>query len=96
MSDETKIDCLPTIEQIIKMQEMHQRSGFKMSNDWNKDQKPEFYMGMFCMMRVVLSATKSIQNNEADLNRLESECILRLGELSTIIMDKYDLSFLKQ
>lgn len=94
--DQSKLDCLPTIEHVIKAADLYNNGRkFAIPDHWNKDQKPDFYLGMFAAMRVFQSGVIRVRAGEGDLDRLEFECFCRLGEIATIIMDKYDLSTFK-
>lgn len=97
--DESKLDCLPTIEHVIKAAELHgQHVRVNLKRDWNQDQKPDFYLGMFAAMRIFQSGVVALQKDWATtdsekerLDHLSMECFMRLGEIATIIMDKYEL-----
>jgi hypothetical protein len=94
--DQTKLDCLPNIEHVIKAADMFTSSGMKMNDHWNKDQKADFYLGMFAAMRIFHSGVVMLKKSEWEtLDDLERECYYRLGEIANIIMDKYDLKGFK-
>lgn len=97
------MDCLPNIEHVIKMADSFSKT-MKMDHaSWNKDQKPDFYLGMFAAMRIFQSSVLRLQKDWATtesekerLDHLSMECAGRCGEIAMIIMDKYQLDFLKQ
>lgn len=98
----TKLDMLPNIEHVIVAAEQHNNAlGQPNLKDWNRDQKPDFYLGMFSGHRVFQSAVITLIESatsaeEKDrLEWLQTECMLRLGEIANIIMDKYDLKGFK-
>lgn len=94
--DQTKLDCLPNIEHVIKMADLYNKADIKSDPfHWNRDQKPDFYLGMFAAMRIFQSGIVQVQKTGATLEQLEMECFGRLGEIATIILDKYDLSTFK-
>ncbi len=99
MSDHTKLDLPPNIEHVIRMCDMFNESKVKtepIPTHWNCDQKAEFYLGMFSAMRVFQSAVAHMEKHpEFTLDQLNLECMLRLGEISSIILDKYDLKGFK-
>lgn len=89
-----KLDSPPSIDNVIKMSEIFKKSGVKtdLKPYWNLDQKADFYLGMFAAMRVFQSAIVNLERDpNKDLGDLNHECALRLGEISNIIIDKYQL-----
>lgn len=94
--DETKIDCLPAIEHVIAISEMYGDRVF--SKNFNKDQKPDFYLGMIAASRMFVSYLKHYEQHRHEgetLENLEIRCHMLNSDVAKIIMDKYDLNGFK-
>lgn len=94
--DETKIDCLPTIEHVIAISEMYGDRVF--SRDFNKDQKPDFYLGMIAASRMFVSYLHHYEKHRDEgetLEQLETRVHMLNSDVAKIIMDKYDLKGFK-
>lgn len=94
--DETKIDCLPSIEHVIDIAEMFSDKTF--SHDFNKDQKPDFYLGMIAASRSFISYLKHYEQHRHEgetLENLEIRCHMLNSDVAKIIIDKYDLKGFK-
>ena len=93
--DETKIDCLPAIEHVI---EISQQLGDRMfSPHFNKDQKPDFYLGMIAASRMFISYLRHYEKNKEweTLEDLERRVHMLNSDVAKIIIDKYDLKGFK-
>lgn len=94
--DETKIDCLPTIEHVI---DISRQFGDRMFNrDFNKDQKPDFYLGMIAASRMFISYLKHYEKHKHEgetLENLERRVHMLNSDVAKIIIDKYDLKGFK-
>lgn len=94
--DETKIDCLPAIEHVIAISEMYGDRVF--SKDFSKDQKPDFYLGMFAASRMFVSYLKHYEKHRHEgetLEQLEMRVHMLNSDVCKIIIDKYDFKGFK-
>lgn len=93
--DETKIDCLPKIEQVIDISQMYGDRVF--NKTFNKDQKPDFYLGMLAASRMFFSYLKHYEKHRATetLENLETRIHMLNSDVAKIIVDKYDLKGFK-
>lgn len=93
--DETKIDCLPAIEHVIAISQQFGDRIF--SQKFNKDQKPDFYLGMIAASRMFVSYLKHFEKNRdwETLEDLERRVHMLNSDVAKIIIDKYDLKGFK-
>lgn len=96
MSTNRAPDMAPTIDQVIGLSEMFGDHIF--NKDFNKDQKPDFYLGMLAASRMFVSYLRHYENNKhkgETLELLEKRCHMLNSDVAKIIIDKYDLNSFK-
>lgn len=95
--DSSKIDTLPTIEQVIEFSGMFGDQQFNFTK-LNKDQKPEFYLGMIAGARVFISYVKHYgknRDNGETIEMMETRLRMLVSDLSKIVIEKYSLEDFK-
>jgi hypothetical protein len=95
--DQTKIDCLPTIEELINISK--QFGDDLVNKKFDKNQKPDFYLGMIAASRMFMSYVKHYEKYKNDgetLEQLEGRVLILSSDVAKIILDKYDLKGFKR